>query len=91
MIDKIKLRKERSYDVPNFMSQLMFVIPVDVKVSSISIGTNDNVVLEAESSKYAQLGYFVSRLKLAGILTDVKMDVVSMDSTIKIKVKGILP
>ncbi len=91
MIDKIKLRKDRSYDVPNFMSQLMFVIPVDVKVSSIQIGTSDNVIIEAESPKYAQLGYFVSRLKLAGILKDVDMEVVETSSTIKIKVNGVLP
>jgi len=92
MIDKIKLQRERSYDVPNFMSQLMFIIPVDVKVSSIQIGTNDTVILEAESPRYAQLGYFVSRLKLAGILKDVDMEVdPDMSSTIKIKVEGVLP
>ena len=86
-----KLRRERSYDVPNFMSQLMFIIPIDVKVSSISIGTNDAVVLEAESGRYAQLGYFVSRLKLAGILKDVDMEVIDMSSSIQIKVSGVLP
>ena len=91
VIGLARLRQERSYDVPNFMSQLMFIIPVDVKVTSISIGTNDAVILEAESGRYAQLGYFVSRLKLAGILKDVGIEVVQMDSDIKIKVNGVLP
>ena len=86
-----KLRRERSYDVPNFMSQLMFIIPIDVKVSAISIGTNDTVVLQAESGRYAQLGYFVSRLKLAGILKEVDMEVKDMSSSIQIKVSGVLP
>ena len=92
VINRAKIKKERSYNVPNFMSQLMFIIPIDVKVTSISIGSVDNkVILEAESGRYAQLGYFVSRLKLAGILKDVTMDVVDMSSNIKIKVNGVLP
>ena len=91
IIDSIRLRKERSYDVPNFLSQLMFIIPSDVTVSSIQIGTNDAVILEASSGRYAQLGYFVSRLKLAGILKNVDMEVVDMSSDIQIKISGVLP
>jgi hypothetical protein len=92
VINRAKIKRERSYNVPNFMSQLMFIIPIDVKVTSISVGSVDNkVILEAESGRYAQLGYFVSRLKLAGILKDVTMDVVDMSSNIKIKVNGVLP
>ncbi len=91
IIDSIRLKKERSYDVPNFMSQLMFIIPSNVTVSSIQIGSDDSVILEASSGKYAQLGYFVSRLKLAGILKNVDMEVVDMSSNIQIKIKGVLP
>lgn len=91
IIDSIRLQQERSFDVPNFLSQLMFIIPTDVKVTSVQIGTDDTVILEAESGKYAQLGYFVSRLKLAGVLKDVEMEVVNMSSTIQIKVNGVLP
>ena len=91
IIDSIRLQEERSFDVPNFLSQLMFIIPTEVKVTSVQIGTDDTVILEAESGKYAQLGYFVSRLKLAGILKDVDMEVINMSSTIQIKVNGVLP
>lgn len=91
IIDSIRLQQERTFDVPNFLSQLMFIIPTDVKVTSVQIGTDDTVVLEAESGKYAQLGYFVSRLKLAGVLKDVEMEVINMSSTIQIKVNGVLP
>lgn len=91
VIGLARAKQERSYDVPNFMSQLMFIIPVDVKVTSFSIGTNDTIILEAESGRYAQLGYFVSRLKLAGIIRDLDMEVISMNSNIKIKVNGVLP
>ena len=91
VIGLARMQREQTYDVPNFMSQLMFIIPVDVRVTAISIGTNDNVIVEAQSGRYAQLGYFVSRLKLAGILKDVGMEVVDMTSDIKIKVNGVLP
>ena len=91
IIDSIRLKKENSYDVPNFMSQLMFIIPAEVNVSSIQVGTDDTVILEASSGRYAQLGYFVSRLKLAGVLKEVEMNVVDMSSDIKIKIRGVLP
>ncbi len=91
ILDSIKLQQERSFDVPNFLSQLMFIIPTDVQVTSVQIGTDDTVVLEAQSGKYAQLGYFVSRLKLASVLEDVEMEVINMSSTIQIKVSGVLP
>ncbi len=91
IIAKIRTKKERTFEVPNFMSQLMFIIPTDVRVTAIHIGEDDTVILEAESGKYAQLGYFVSRLKLSGILREVDMKVEDMTSIIKIKVNGVLP
>ena len=91
IIQTIRLRREATYQVPNFMSQLMFIIPTDVKVTSITVGDGDAIKLTAESPKYAQLGYFVSRLKLAGIIKDVEMEVTEMSSDIKINVKGVLP
>jgi hypothetical protein len=93
LINTIRLKKERNYEVPNFLSQLMFIIPSNVKVSSIQIPYNGGkrVTLEASSGMYAQLGYFVSRLKLSGILKNVEMEVVDMSSSIVIKVSGVLP
>ena len=91
IIQTIRLRREATYQVPNFMSQLMFIIPTDVKVTSITVGDGSAIKLTAESPKYAQLGYFVSRLKLAGIIKDVEMEVTEMSSDIKIIVKGVLP
>ena len=91
IIRTIRDKKERSYNVPNFLSQLMFVIPDNVKVDSIQIDTDNSVVMEVASPKYAQLGYFVSRLKLAGIITNVNMEVLGMSSTISIRISGRLP
>ncbi|MBR6252795.1 MAG: hypothetical protein IKR04_03040 [Clostridia bacterium] len=91
IIQTVRLRREATYQVPNFLSQLMFIIPTDVKVTAITVGDNNAIRVEAESPKYAQLGYFVSRLKLAGIIKDVDMEVKEMSSDIKIIVKGVLP
>ncbi|MBR4111261.1 MAG: hypothetical protein IKK43_06230 [Clostridia bacterium] len=93
ILETIKTKEERSFDIPNLLSRLMFSIPEEVKVTSVRIyDESDTVKISAESGRYAQLGYFVSRLKLEGILEDVNMEVVSMDtSSIKININGVLP
>ena len=91
ILETIKMTAEHSFSVPNFMSQLMFIIPADVRVTSVTITTDNQVTIEASSGKYAQLGYFVSRLKLEKALNNVDMEVLSMDSDIKIKINGELP
>lgn len=79
-----------NFSIPNFMSKLMFVIPENVKVTYIAV-QDGWVEMDAESGQYAQLGYFVSKLKLEKVLTDVDMKVISMDGNIKIKVSGAMP
>lgn len=79
-----------NFSIPNFMSKLMFIIPENVQVTSIAV-QDGRVEMDAESGQYAQLGYFVSKLKLEKVLTDVDMSVISMDGNIKIKVSGAMP
>lgn len=100
MLDKVTTRSV-SFDIPNFMSKLMFVIPENVQVTQINVSpipTNnpldkeiESVSIKAESGQYAQLGYFVSRLKLDGVLKNVDMVVDSMNDKIKISINGELP
>lgn len=79
-----------SFDIPNFMSRLMFVMPENVKVTSIGVN-NGRIEMNAESGHYAQLGYFVSRLKLDKVMENVDMEVLSMSGKIKIKISGEMP
>ena len=79
-----------NFSIPNFMSKLMFIIPENVQVTAIAV-QDGRVEMDAESGQYAQLGYFVSKLKLEKVLTDVDMSVISMDGNIKIKVSGAMP
>lgn len=89
LLNKVVNRKV-TFAIPNYMSKLMFTIPENVKVTSISV-LNGKVAMEAESGQYSQLGYFVSRLKLDRVLTNVDMSVESMSGNIKIRISGEMP
>jgi hypothetical protein len=84
-------KRKSNFDIPNFMSQLMFIIPQGVSITNININDMGEVEIYAVSTQYAQLGYFVSRLKLENVLLDVDMEVLEMEADIKIKVGGMLP
>lgn len=88
-INQSALEKANDFNIPNFLSELMFIMPSNVKVTSITVDKNGKVKMEAESGQYAQLGYFVSKLKLAKVLKDVDMEVVSDSGNIKIIVTGL--
>ena len=91
LIAKINQQSLKTFDIPNFLSRLMFIMPANVRVTAINVGEAGSVEIRAESGQYAQLGYFVSRLKLERALLNVNMEVVSVDSNIKIIVSGVLP
>ena len=84
-------KMKSSFDIPNFMSEVMFIIPQGVEISTINISEQGEVDITASSTQYAQLGYFVARLKLENVLKNVDMEVQSMSSDIKIKIGGVLP
>lgn len=84
-------KRKSNFDIPNFMSQVMFIIPQGVSITNINIDDMGEVSIYAVSPQYAQLGYFVSKLKLEKVLLDVDMEVLEMDQSIKIKVGGMLP
>lgn len=84
-------KRKSDFDIPNFMSQVMFIIPQGVYITNINISDMGEVEIYAVSAQYAQLGYFVSKLKLEKVLTDVDMEVLGMEQEIKIKVGGMLP
>ena len=90
-INQSVLAQGNNFDIPNFLSELMFIMPSSVRVTSINVDKIGNVKIEAESGQYAQLGYFVSKLKLAEVLKDVDMQVVSDSGSIKIIVSGVMP
>jgi Tfp pilus assembly protein PilN len=57
--------------LPNFLTQIMFNIPKEVQLTSISNPTDKDVTIIAQSKEYEQLGYFIAKIKNEGILNDV--------------------
>lgn len=91
IIAKINKQSKKTYDIPNFLSKLMFIMPANVSVKTINIQDTGAVTISAESGQYAQLGYLVSKLKIENALLNVDMQVKSVDSNIKIEISGVLP
>lgn len=81
----------RTYNVANFMQQIMKFIPKDVQLISISSNDNKHIEIVAKSNSYASLGYFVSQLKLEGIISGVKIEKVTHGEEIEVSIGGDLP
>ena len=78
--------------IPNMLSQIIQVIPKQVKVTSIKNTTDKHIVIEAQAGKYDQLGYFRAVLSTEGILTNVKSTSgLRSGDTVTITIEGDLP
>lgn len=69
--DKITESYAKKNAIPNFLTEIMFNIPKEVQLLSISNVTDKQVSIVAQSKEYEQLGYFIAKIKNEGILTDV--------------------
>lgn len=72
-----KIGKYTTYNVANFMQKIAKYIPTNVQIETISSNDNKTVSIVAKSKSYAELGYFISQLKLKGILENVQTGKVS--------------
>jgi len=80
--------------VPNFLTELMFSIPQGVQILSIETTNTDHVIINAQSEKYEQLGYFKAILKNKGILkpdTIISSAGKKQDGIIRVQIEGDLP
>jgi len=78
--------------IPNLLNRIMFVIPKKVKLTSIQNTTDSHIVIEAESEKYEQLGYFKAVLTTNEILKNVKSTSgQKSDTIVKVMIEGDLP
>ena len=90
--DRITDRNKSRNAIPNLLNQIMSVIPEQVQLTSIENSTGTNVVINAQSSKYEQLGFLVAKLKNDVILTNVVSTAGQKDNSIvTIKIEGDLP
>lgn len=90
--DRITDRNRTRNAIPNLLNQIMTVIPIDVQLTSIENTTDTHIVINAQSDKYEQLGYFTARLKVESILTNVISTAGQKDNdTVTIQIEGDLP
>ena len=90
--DRITDRNKTRNAIPNLLNQIMSVIPESVQLTSIENDTGTHVVINAQSNKYEQLGFFVARLKNDVILNNVISTAGQKDGgVVTIKIEGDLP
>ena len=70
----------------------MYIMPSEVQLTSIKNETSTHIVIQAQSTSYAQLGYLTASIKTNGILTNVISSSGQKDNNIvAIKIEGDLP
>lgn len=78
--------------IPNLLNRIVAKIPGEVKVTSIKNTEGKHIVINAESNKYDQLGYFRAALSTSGTLLNVKSTSgVRSGATVSVTIEGDLP
>lgn len=81
-------------NIPNLLSQIMHSIPQGVQITSIENPSSKHIIIQAQSQKYEQLGYFKAILKTQGILspsTVVSSVGERSGDVVKVRIEGDLP
>lgn len=81
-------------NIPNLLSQIMHSIPQGVQITSIENPSAKHIIIQAQSQKYEQLGYFKAILKTQGILspdTVVSSTGERSGDVVKVVIEGDLP
>ena len=79
--------------IPNLLTRIRSTVPRGVQLQSIT-QTGRHIVIEAQSQRYEQLGYFKGVLKVQGILdpdTIISSDGEKQGDLIRIRIEGDLP
>ena len=83
--------KKFQYAIPTLLNEIMYVIPVNVQLTSI-VNTGTRITIVAQSDSYPSLGIFKDKLKLDGILTNVVSDFSQkQDNVVTVVIEGELP
>lgn len=74
LTSKAAEKNKRKNAIPTLLNQIMYVIPKGVQITSIENTSGDDIVINAQSYTYEQLGYLKSKIKEDGILLNVISD-----------------
>ncbi len=92
--EQVKENNRSKKAIPNLLTRIMSAIPTGVQLTSIENTTTNHIVIQAQSSKYEQLGYFKAILRTQGILasdTIVSSSGVKEGDLVKVVIEGDLP
>ncbi len=90
--EKIDDKNSSRNSIPNLLNQIMAVVPQNVQVTSIENLSGTKVIIEAQSDKYEQLGFFIAEIKTGVILKNVvSTSGYKSDSVVTIRIEGELP
>lgn len=90
-IEGNEIGKYSTYNVANFMQKIIKYIPQGVQIENISSNDNKHITMIAKSESYADIGYFVSQVKLEEILINVAVEKVEHTSYVTVTLGGDLP
>lgn len=83
--------KQLKLAIPNLLNKIMYVIPVNVQLTSIT-NSERRVTITAQSDKYEQLGIFKAKLDKDGILVNVVSDTSQkQNEVVTVVIEGELP
>ena len=80
-----------TYHVASFLQNIMKIIPEKVTLISIRSDDNKHITIVAQADDYADLGYFVSEIKLQNTLQNVTIQDVKNGNVTVIEIGGELP
>ena len=87
-------KNEYKNSITTLLSEIMYIIPKEVQLTSIENPSGKKIVINAQSGKYEQLAYFKALLKSKGVLTPtsvVSSTAVKESDVVKIVIEGDLP
>lgn len=92
--DAVNEKNAYKNSIPTLLSEIMYVIPKQVQLTSIENPSEKKIVINAQSERYEQLAYFKAELKAKGVLdpnTVVSSEAIKENNIVKIVIEGELP
>ena len=90
--EKLSDAAARRNSIPNLLNQIMNAIPNKVQLTSIQNTTDKNITIQAQSTAYDQLGYFIGTIKTQNILKNVvSSSGIKSNGTVVVTIEGELP
>ena len=90
--DRITESYLRKNAIPNLLSEIMFAIPKEAQLLSVSNTEDKHVVIQAQAQEYQYLGYFKSELQNQAILVNVtSTSGTRVNDMIQVTIEGDLP